>query len=131
VRIDTRRLRLEDYICLIGCLILLASIFLPWYSFYLGHVSGWDATRLCIIPMVAALIGILITLITAFGIDLMEEYAFVLTIVGIAALVVVIVRIYVRPAGLSLSYGIILALLGALSLILAGITKLLRTHVIF
>ncbi|MBU4301348.1 MAG: hypothetical protein KKE56_01135 [Actinobacteria bacterium] len=131
MEIDTSRLGFEDVICLTGSLLLLGSVFLAWYSIGVGMISGWDTTRLSLVPMVAAFIGILVVVATGLGIDFAEEYGVVLAVVGIAALAVIIVRIYVRQTGLTPAYGIYLSMVGAVALLVAGVTKLIRTYVLF
>ena len=131
MEIDTNRLGFEDVVCLTGSLLLLGGVFLPWYSISAGSVSGWDATKLSLIPMTAAFIGILVVVATGLGLDFAEEYGFVLTAVGTTALTVIIVRIFVRQLGLIPTYGIYLSALGAITLLLAGVTKLTRTYILF
>ncbi len=131
MEIDTNSLGFEDVICLTGSLLLLGSVFFAWYSTSMGMISGWDATKLSLVPMVAAFIGILVVVATGMGIDFAEEFGVVLAVVGIAALAVIIVRVYVRQTELTPAYGIYLSMVGALALLVAGFTKLIRTYVLF
>ena len=131
MEIDTNRLGLEDVICLVGSLLLLGSVFMAWYSTGVGMVSGWDATKLSLVPMVAAFIGILVVVATGMGIDFAEEYGVLLFVVGAGTLTVIIVRFYVKQTGLTPAYGIYLSMLGAASMIVAGVVKLYRTYVLF
>lgn len=130
LEVDTSRLKVEDYFLLPGSLVLLASIFLGWYSIGIGDVSGWDATRWSIALMVSALGGVIITVLTSIGVDFAEEYGVVLVITGLGSLAVAIVKIFVKQMGLQPTYGIYFAIAGAACLLVAGIGKLLRTGII-
>lgn len=132
MEIDSSRIGFEDVICLVGSLLLLGSVFMAWYSVgAAGMVSGWDATRLSLVPMVASFLGVLVVVATGLGIDYSEEYGVLLLVAGAGTLTVIIVKFYVRQVGLTPAYGIYLSMLGAVSLIVAGVVKLYRTYILF
>lgn len=130
MEIDFRRYGFEDAVCLAGALALLAAVFLPWYSLGVGVVSGWDATRLSLVPFAAAVAAVLVVAATGLGFDFAEEYGVALTVVGSASLAVAIVRVFVRQVGLDPAYGLYVAIAGAAALAVAGVAKLVKTYVI-
>ncbi|PKQ28436.1 MAG: hypothetical protein CVT63_02750 [Candidatus Anoxymicrobium japonicum] len=130
MEIDTSRLRKEDYACLVAGYALLISIFLPWYRQGIFRLSGWDVTKLAIILMIASFVCILIVIATAIGIDFAEEYGFALVALGAASLVSVVARVFVRQSGYLFTYGIILALLASIAVVVAGGVKLARMYLL-
>lgn len=128
MEIDTSRIRTEDAVGIVAAYVLLASIFLPWYRVGTGWLSGWDATKLSIVLLSAALIAILVEIATSLGIDFTEEYAVLLFLAGAASLTIVIIRIFVRQAGLQPTYGLLIAVIASASLMVSGIVKLIRLY---
>ena len=130
MEIDTSRLKIEDYLCLLASFLLLASIFLPWYSFNIGSVSGWDGTKITIIPMIVAILAALIVIAVALGIDFAEEYGVCLLVIGLTSFIAVIVKMYIRRTGLTITYGIVLATVASLVILGTGVAKLVRTNIL-
>ncbi|MDD5447918.1 MAG: hypothetical protein PHO53_01950 [Actinomycetota bacterium] len=131
MEIDTTRLKWEDWVALASSLVLLGGSFLPWYSVGdVGQVSGWDATKLSIFLMVSGVVGALVFLGTALGIDFSEEYAIALVTCGVASVAVVVVRIFVRQTGIYPIYGIYISLTAAIAFLASGVGKLKRAGLI-
>jgi len=127
------RIQTSDWIAGIGSLILLISVFLEWYhvggsvggfGFKVG-VSGWDGTKLAILVFLASLAGLAIVVLRVVEVDLsmipVPISVIMLGLGGVSALIVLI-RILIKPhsAGVSISYGIIVAFLAAIAVAVGG-----------
>ncbi len=125
------RLEKGDRISLVGAVVLLIALFLPWYgveSDLLGGGPTEDAFRqlagnisanafeafgiLDIVLLLLAIgAGVLIVLVALGKVDA-SLHRFVETI-GVAAAIAVLFRLVIQPDGLSLKWGIFVALIGA------------------
>jgi hypothetical protein len=121
---DLRRLRAGEWIAALSGLVLLVSLFLPWYGGAPGDASAWEAL---------AVLDIALALVAAFGVGLLVITASqrvpavpialsaVVTLVGLIGLVLVLVRIANPPDGFDgREYGVWLALLGAAGIVAGG-----------
>ncbi len=99
----------------LGGLLLLISLFLPWYG--PGNVSGWQA--LTVIDILLALLALLAIAVPAVSVATRGPAKAVGTEVlasafGWLAVLLVAIRLVFPPDDLSLRYGVWLALVGAL-----------------
>ncbi len=128
VRIDLSRMKPEDYACFAAGFALLATVFLPWYTLNTYWLSGWDATRLSIVPMTVSIVALLIIVASALGIDFAEEYGFALLALGTGCLAVTLVRVFARPPGTVAQYGLYLAVVFSAIILFSGAAKLFRAY---
>lgn len=90
-------------------LVLLAALFLPWYS---GGVSAWDAF--------AAIDVVLATLAIAIVALAFRRLAGPATVFATLAALLVAVKLVWRPGDLGTSYGVWIALAAALAALVAA-----------
>jgi hypothetical protein len=99
----------------LGGLLLLISLFLPWYG--PGNVSGWQA--LTVIDVLLALLALLAIAVPAVSVATRGPakpvaIAVIASALGWLAVLLVAIRLVFPPDDLSLRYGAWLALVGAL-----------------
>ncbi len=99
-------------------LVLLISFWLPWYSIGPFSASGLSAHGWLFIAVVNSIVLVLYSLIVAFGVgDLAEQGRMskdqVLALLTGVNLALVVLGVLLKPAGLSWSWGVILALAAA------------------
>jgi hypothetical protein len=126
------RVKTSDWLVGIGSLVLLISVFLEWFkvkglggvsgfSLNIG-ISGWDATKLCILIFLFSLLTIAVVVIRVLDVDLSAiPIPMSLVVIGLAAisLLIVILRIFIHQSGLGVSYGIFVSLVAG-GVVLAG-----------
>jgi phosphatidylglycerophosphate synthase len=130
--VDVRRLRVGEWITALAGVVLLVSLFLPWYgaadAVAATEVSGWEA--LALLDIVLALIAaaaVALAVITAAQ----RLPAVPLTLntfvvwAGMLAVVVVLVRVIDLPDGAGArEWGLWLGLAGALGILVGGLIAL-------
>jgi hypothetical protein len=99
---DLRRLRAGEWIAALSGVVLLVSLFLPWYGGADEDASGWQAL---------AAVDIALALVAAFGVSLLVvtaaqrvpavpiALAAVVTLVGLIGVVLVLIRLANVPDG--------------------------------
>jgi hypothetical protein len=112
-------LNAKDRVAGPASLVLLISLWLPWYSFGPFSVSGLSAHGWLFIAVLDAIVLVLYVVITAFGAGdladqgrLSKEQLLVLLTGGNVALVVL--GFLLKPSGFSWSWGAFLALVAAM-----------------
>jgi hypothetical protein len=122
---DLRRLRAGEWIAALSGVVLLVSLFLPWYGAGAdGDASGWEAL---------AVVDIALALVAAFGVSLLVVTAAqrvpavpialsaIGTLVGLIGVVLVLVRLADVPGGFDgREIGVWLGLLGAIGIVAGG-----------
>lgn len=122
----------SDWVTGIGALILFISIFLSWYSYEGIGGSGWDATKLTIIPLLCSLAAIAIVVLRIVDVDMSAipvPMAFIVIGLGGLSTLIVLIRLLIKPSiGVGpvkftpgLSYGIFISLLAAIAVLVGGI----------
>jgi hypothetical protein len=97
-------------------LVLLVSFWMPWYSFGPISIDGLSAHGWLFIGVLNSIVLVLYVLITAFGVgDLAEQGRLskdqlLALLTGINVALVVVLGFLLKPTGVSLSWGIFLAL---------------------
>jgi hypothetical protein len=119
--VDIRRVRTWEWLTGLGGVVLLVSLFLPWYSAGGQSANAWDwFTVVDVIIAIAALCAIALPIVTAFQRTAAVPQALSSTIVWILAVaaVLAVIRLLNPPAdGVSRDAGVWLAAIAALSLI--------------
>jgi hypothetical protein len=101
-------------------LVLLVSLWLPWYSLGPISIDGLSAHGWLFLVVMNSVVLVLYVLITAFGVgDLAEQGRIdksqLLTVLtGVNLALVVVLGFLLKPAGVSWSWGIYLALVTAI-----------------
>jgi hypothetical protein len=98
----------------LGGLLLLVSMFLPWYG--PGNVTGWQAlTVIDVLLALLALVAIAVPVISAMTRGPAKPVAIevIASAIGWLAVLLVAVRLVFAPDDLSVRYGVWLALAGA------------------
>jgi peptidoglycan/LPS O-acetylase OafA/YrhL len=123
---DLRRLRAGEWIAALSGVVLLVSLFLPWYGGDPGaeDASAWEAL---------AAVDVTLALVAAFAVSLLVVTASqrvpavpialsaLVTLVGLIGLVLVLVRLASVPDGLDgREYGVWLGLLGTIGIVAGG-----------
>jgi hypothetical protein len=122
---DLRRLRAGEWVAALSGIVLLVSLFLPWYGAGAeGDASGWEAL---------AAVDIALALVAAFGVGLLVITASqrvpavpialsaVVTFVGLIGMVLAAIRLVSVPDGLDgREAGVWLGLLGTIGIIAGG-----------
>jgi hypothetical protein len=122
---DLRRLRSGEWVAALSGIVLLVSLFLPWYGAGgEGDASGWEAL---------AAIDIALALVAAFGVSLLVITASqrvpavpialsaVVTFVGLIGVVLVLIRLASVPGGFEgREAGVWLGLLGTIGIVAGG-----------
>jgi hypothetical protein len=122
---DLRRLRAGEWIAALSGVVLLVSLFLPWYGAGAdGDASGWEAL---------AAVDIALALVAAFGVSLLVITASqrvpavpialsaIVTIVGLIGVVLVLIRLADTPGGFDgRELGVWLGLLAAIGIVAGG-----------
>jgi hypothetical protein len=108
----------RDRVISVATLVLLISFWLPWYKFGPLSFSGLSAHGWLFIAVVNSIVLVLYALIVAFGVgDLADQGRLskdqVLALLTGVNLALVVLGILLKPAGLSWSWGIFLALAAA------------------
>lgn len=122
------RVQVSDWVSGIGAIILLISVFLEWYKVsvmgFSAGGSGLDATKLCIIIILAALAAIAIVILRIADVDLDAipvPMSFVMMGLGGISALIVILRILIHQKGLGVSYGIFISLVASAAVIVGGV----------
>ena len=111
-------LNTQDRVAGPASLVLLISLWLPWYSFGPFSVSGLSAHGWLFIAVLDSIVLVLYVLITAFGAgDLAEQGRLskdqlLVLLTGVNAALVVLAFL-LKPSGFSWSWGVYLALVAA------------------
>ncbi len=127
---DLRRLRAGEWVAALSGLVLLVSLFLPWYGAGAdGDASGWEAL---------AAVDIALALVAAFGVSLLVITAAqrvpavpvalsaIVTLVGLIGVVLVLIRLADTPGGFDgRELGVWLGLVAALG-VAAGAVLAMR-----
>jgi hypothetical protein len=122
---DLRRLRAGEWIAALSGVVLLVSLFLPWYGAGPdGDASGWEAL---------AAVDIALALVAAFGVSLLVITASqrvpavpialsaIVTLVGLLGVLLVLIRLANTPDGFDgRELGVWLGLLGAIGIAAGG-----------
>jgi hypothetical protein len=122
---DLRRLRAGEWVAALSGIVLLVSLFLPWYGAGAeGDASGWEAL---------AAVDIALALVAAFGVGLLVITASqrvpavpialsaVVTFVGLIGMVLAAIRLVSVPDGLDgREAGVWLGLLGTIGIVAGG-----------
>jgi hypothetical protein len=122
---DLRRLRAGEWVAALSGIVLLVSLFLPWYGAGAeGEASGWEAL---------AAIDVVLALVAAFGVGLLVITASqrvpavpialsaVVTFVGLIGVVLVLIRLASVPGELDgREAGVWLGLLGTIGTVAGG-----------
>jgi hypothetical protein len=99
---DPRRLRAGEWIAAVSGVVLLVSLFLPWYGAGAEDASGWEAL---------AVVDVALALVAAFGVSLLVITASqrvpavpialsaIVTLVGLIGLILVLIRLGNLPDG--------------------------------
>jgi hypothetical protein len=126
------RVKTSDWLVGIGGLVLLISMFLEWFkvkglggvpgfSMNIG-ISGWDATKLCILIFIFSLAFMAVVVLRVMDVDLsaipIPMSVVVMALAGIS-LLIIILRIFIHQSGLGVSYGIFVSLVAG-AVVLAG-----------
>jgi hypothetical protein len=125
---DLRRLRVGEWIAGISGLVLLASLFLPWYSGEAGSRTGWQSLgALDLVLAVVALAALAIPVVTAVhrvpAVPLAHES--LTALVGILTLVLVGVRVLNMPDwAVEREWGLWVALAATLGVVVGGLTAM-------
>jgi FtsH-binding integral membrane protein len=126
---DLRRLRVGEWIAAVSGVVLLVSLFLPWYGAVAEDASGWEAL---------AAVDVALALVAAFGVSLLLITASqrvpavpialsaIVTLVGLIGLVLVLIRLGNLPDGFQgRELGVWLALLATIGTV-AGAALTMR-----
>jgi hypothetical protein len=122
---DVRRLRAGEWIAGISGLVLLAALFLPWYSDDAGSRTGWQSLgALDVVLALVALSALAIPVVTALervpAVPLAHES--LTTLAGMVALLLVLIRVLNMPDWASgREWGLWVALAGALGIVVGGL----------
>ena len=121
---DLRRLRAGEWIAALSGVVLLVSLFLPWYGAGRDDASGWEAL---------AAVDIALALVAAFAVSLLVVTAAqpvpavpvalsaILTPVGLIGVVLVLIRLANLPDGFDgRELGVWLGLAGAIGTVAGG-----------
>lgn len=126
------RVQPSDWVTGIGGLILFISVFLDWFKFSLGGIgmsgvggaSGVDATKLCYLIALLALVVIAVVILRVVEVDLDAipvPMAVVVMAAGGLSVLIVVLRMVIHQDFLSLSYGIFIALIAAIAVVVGGV----------
>jgi hypothetical protein len=119
---DLRRLRAGEWTAALGGVVLLVSLFLPWYGE--PDVSGWEALTVNDVLLAAvALFAVALLIVTAMqpvpAVPIFLDA--LVALAGIIASVLVLVRVAFLPDGAdSREWGLWLGLVGALGIAVGG-----------
>jgi hypothetical protein len=121
---DLRRLRAGEWTTALSGVVLLVSLFLPWYGADAGNASGWEAL---------AAVDIALAIVAAFGVGLLVITAAqrvpavpialtaIVTLVGLIGVLLVVIRLANLPDGFDgREPGVWLGLLGAVGIVAGG-----------
>ncbi len=126
------RVQVSDWVTGIGGLVLFISIWLDWFKaagfggIYGGSVglSGMQASKLCLLILLFSLIAIAVVVLRIVEVDLdaipVPMSAVVMAAGGLSLLIVVL-RMIIHQDFLSLSYGIFVALIAAIAVVVGGV----------
>jgi peptidoglycan/LPS O-acetylase OafA/YrhL len=117
------RLRAGEWLVLLGAVLVVVSLFAPWYEGLLGQLDPWNTFGPAIVLLLAALCAALATVISALSertTALPIATAIWTIVLGLAAVIAMVVRVLERPEHARYTcFGVWLALAGAIA-ILAG-----------
>lgn len=119
------RLGLTDWLVGLGGGLLFISVFLGWFN-YRGHlVGGFDATKLTVPILLFGLALIAMVVLRAREADFNAVPVAVLVIgMGVLALLVIFLRLFVHQKELGVSYGIFISLVAGAIVVLGGVRML-------
>ena len=126
------RVQPSDWVVGIGGLILFISIWLDWFKVSLGMpgyggsvgLSGMSATKLCLLILLFALIAVAVVILRVVEVDLDAipvPMAVVVMAAGGLSVLIVVLRMVIHQDFLSLSYGIFIALIAAIAVVVGGV----------
>jgi len=125
------RVQPSDWVTGIGGLVLFISIWLDWFKVGFGGVygasvgaSGMTATKLCLLILLFSLIAIAVVVVRILEVDLDAipvPMSLVVMAAGGLSLLIVVLRMIVHQDFLSLSYGIFVALIAAIAVVVGGV----------
>jgi peptidoglycan/LPS O-acetylase OafA/YrhL len=120
---DLRRLRAGEWMAGLGGVVLLVSLFVPWYE--PGGVSGWESlAALDVLLAFVAAAGVLLAVVTATqSVPAVPiALAAIVTLIGFVGVVLVVLRIADVPNELAgREWGVWLALAGALGILVGAV----------
>jgi hypothetical protein len=125
---DLRRLRAGEWIAGVSGLVLLVSLFLPWYADDGGNRTGWQSLgALDVVLALVALAALAIPVVTAVqrvpAVPLAHQS--LTTLVGFLAVLLVLIRVLNMPdwAG-EREWGLWVGLAGTLGIVVGGLTAM-------
>ena len=110
------RLRIPDLCTGLAGLVLLVSLWLPWYEVSDGTVSGWSALAVADIWLfLTALTAVALVVVTARRDEpsLPVFFDVITTWASFVATILALIRLLAPPAELDRSWGVVVALLAA------------------
>jgi hypothetical protein len=114
-QLDLNRLTISDKIIGGACLLVLISVFLPWYGEFGATVSGESAHGYLIIPLLTAIVLIGYLALRAGGVALQLPIAHApLLLVGTGLQLLIVVIGFFNAEGTSQQFGAYLGLIAAL-----------------
>lgn len=122
---DLRRLRAGELVAGLSGLVLLVSLFLPWYGDEAGSRSGWQSLgALDVVLALVALSALLIPVVTAFhrvpALPLAHQS--LTTLAGMLALLLVLIRVLNMPDwAAEREWGLWVALAATLGVVAGGL----------
>ena len=124
-----RRLRAGELLALVGIVLMVVSLFRPWYEGPAGQLDAWDTFGPAMALMLAALcaaLAMVTSAVTERTMALPISTAVWCVLLGVIGVIAAIVRVLERPDGASsLCAGAWLGLAGAVA-ILAGAWLVIR-----
>jgi hypothetical protein len=127
---DLRRLRAGEWIAGVSGLVLLASLFAPWYE--PASASAWEAlSALDVLLALVAATAVLLPIVTAAqrvpAVPI--ALAAIVTLVGVAGVILVLLRLLDLPdAASGREWGVWLALAGALGVVAGAWAAMREEH---
>jgi hypothetical protein len=115
-------------------LVLLVSLWLPWYSVGPVSIDGLSAHGWLFLAVMNSVVLVLYVLITAFGVgDLagagrLDKDQLLTILTGVNLALVVVLGFVLKPAGWSWSWGAYLALIAAVTAFVPFGVPLIRSH---
>src|SRR4051812_10454472 len=117
---DLRRVRAWDWLTGLAGLVLLVSLFLPWYGGGATDASGWEAfTVIDVVLALAALLAIALPLVTAAQrtASVPQSWVAIVMLIGVPAAILAVIRLLNLPGdGLTREAGVWIGAASALAL---------------